>query len=237
MKKTKKILAMACAMALSAAIAVGGTLAYLTSNDSVTNTFTVGSVGLNLDETRVDEMGKPVDPAERTEKGNEYHLLPNHEYTKDPTVTVLKDSEESYVRMIVTLNYATELKNIFGNNFLPQDYVKGWDENVWASTKEVKYDEQTDTLTYEFRYIGEEYKGTKDGTVQKTDEDIKLDALFDSFKIPGEVNKEQLATLVTKDEKGQITDQFEIVVEAHAIQADGFADAAAAWDAWTTPAA
>ena len=230
MNKMKKALLMALCAGCLVVTTVFGTLAYLTDTDAVTNTFTVGSVYLKLDETDVKPDGT-LDTDKRVQE-NEYHLLPGHTYIKDPTVTVEAGSEESYVRMLVTLNYATELKEIFGDQFLPQNYVEGWDNTVWQTTGYVDKNETADTLTYEFRYVGDIYKGIKAGTVCKTDADIKLDALFDSFKLPGEVTKEQLATLVTKGNAGNITDQFTITVVAHAIQADGFDNADAAWKAF-----
>ena len=94
MKKTKKILAMACAMALSAAIAVGGTLAYLTSTDEVVNTFTVGKVAITLDETDVDNST----PGENDrDQENAYKLMPGSSYIKDPIIHVSADSEVSWL--------------------------------------------------------------------------------------------------------------------------------------------
>ena len=48
--KARKILVSLAALALVAAISIGGTLAYLTSQDQVTNTFTVGNIKITLDE-------------------------------------------------------------------------------------------------------------------------------------------------------------------------------------------
>ena len=93
--KARKILAMVMALALTAALAVGGTLAYLTSHDSVTNTFTVGNVQITLDETDVKPDGtKDTDARVQT---NEYHLLPGHSYIKDPTIHVGSTSEDCWL--------------------------------------------------------------------------------------------------------------------------------------------
>lgn len=91
MKNSKPIVLALCAVLLVAAT-VFGTVAYLTDNAAVVNTFTVGQVKLRLDEAKVDAGGKPT--GERTEIGNSYHLIPGVTYTKDPTVTVLGNSEE-----------------------------------------------------------------------------------------------------------------------------------------------
>lgn len=224
MKKFRKVLALTlCAAALVGA-SVMGTMAYLTDNDEVTNTFTVGNVDITLDEAKVDKDGKAItgDGAERVIE-NSYKLLPGHTYAKDPTVTVEKGSEKAYVRMIVTLNYATELKAILGDTFLPQNFIEGWDAATWQTTHAVKEDNVNDTLTYEFRYKN---------IVDASGEDVVLESLFDTFTLPGTVTNAQLATLVTKDGDGKITDQFEITVTAHAIQADGFDSADKAWTAF-----
>ena len=89
MKRSKVLLTLLCAVAL-VVTSVFGTLAYLTDNEKVTNTFTVGLVDITLEETDIKSGGK-------TTTGNAYHLLPGHTYTKDPTVTVEAPSEDCYV--------------------------------------------------------------------------------------------------------------------------------------------
>ena len=118
----KKIVTLCLAAAL-AVTAIGGTLAYFTDKTEVTkNTFTVGDVEITLDEAVVDVYGTP-DGDKRTEEGNSYKLIPGHKYTKDPVVTIAKGSEPAYVRVFVTFNKMDELKKVFGDNFLPQDFV------------------------------------------------------------------------------------------------------------------
>lgn len=94
-KKTKALMLVLCAVLLVTA-SVLGTMAYLTSTDKVVNTFTVGKVAITLDEAKVDLDGTAVTPAERV-KENAYHLLPGHTYTKDPTVHVQANSEDSFI--------------------------------------------------------------------------------------------------------------------------------------------
>ena len=100
--KSKALLLTLCAVLLIAA-SVLGTMAYLTSTDTVTNTFTVGKVEIKLDETDV------TNPTGSRVQANSYKLMPGTTYTKDPTVTVKAGSEESYVRMKVTFNNAAAL--------------------------------------------------------------------------------------------------------------------------------
>ena len=207
MKKFKALLVVACALLLVAA-SVFGTMAYLTSTDTVTNTFTVGKVKITLDEAKVNTDGTPVANAERV-KANEYKLLPGHTYTKDPVLTVKGGSEDAYVRLLVTINKASALKEVFGTNFLPQNYVDNtWNAQTWPCVKTTVNSD--DTVTYEFRYKE---------IVEAKAADQKLDALFKSFTVPGTVNGDQLAKL----------GGLEIKVIGEAIQAEGFADADAAW--------
>ncbi len=235
----KKILALCLCVAL-AVVAVGGaTLAYFTDTKSAKNTFTVGNVKIALDEAKVDKAGTPVPSANRVQE-NAYHLVPGHTYTKDPTVTVLKDSEESYVRMKVTFNnadaiialctdpeYADETTGVENAyplirmvNFVEANAAK-WDgiipdnmvdtEDMLTGTK--YFVREGDTLTYYFYF---------NGTVAAPDANVVLDTLFNSIKVPEWVTGDQLAEL----------DDFEINIEADAIQADGFDDADAAWAAF-----
>lgn len=88
----KTLLMLACAVML-VLVSVMGTMAYLTSTDSVTNTFTVGNVAITLDETDVDNSTADAD----RDKANAYNLLPGHKYTKDPIIHVAANSEDCYL--------------------------------------------------------------------------------------------------------------------------------------------
>ena len=236
--KSKALLLTLCAVLLVAA-SVMGTMAYLTSNDTVTNTFTVGKVAIKLDEAKVNTDGTPVEGADRV-KENSYKLLPGGTYTKDPTVTVLKGSEESYIRMKVTFNnaaqiiamltdpeYADEITGVENAfplirmvNFVEANAAK-WDgiipdnmvdtADMLADTK--YFDAANDTLTYYFYY--------KD-TVGAPDGNVKLATLFDSITVPEWVTGDQLKAL----------NSFQITAVAEAIQVAGFDDADAAWAAF-----
>ena len=113
--KSKALLLTLCAVLLVAA-SVLGTMAYLTSTDTVTNTFTVGSVAIKLEEAKANPDGTLVEGADRV-KGNAYKLLPGHTYNKDPMVTVLNGSEASYIKMTVTFSKADALDAILKSLF------------------------------------------------------------------------------------------------------------------------
>ena len=208
----KKKLMTVLALVLVIAMSVAGTYAYLTSADEVVNTFTVGDVQIKLDEAKVDANGVAVTPAERV-KANSYKLLPGHTYNKDPMVTVLKGSESSYVKMTVTFSNAAELDAIFDPKGADMTSIfNGYDSTNWIYKGNTE-NTGDNTRTYEFWY--------KEAVAAPT-ADVALDALFDSITVPGTINNDQLATI-----KGMT-----ITVNAYAIQADGFANAEAAWAAY-----
>lgn len=216
MKTARKVLLLVLCAALLVSASVMGTYAYLTSSDSAVNTFSVGDVDITLDEAKVDANGKEItgEGAERV-KANEYHLLPGGEYDKDPTVTVLKGSEVSYVRMLVTVSNIESLKTAFPAEytvdgvFLLQNLVKGWDNAIWLYEGY-----NADTATYEFRY--------KSTVTPAEDKDTVLEPLFTDVIIPGTIVNDDLAKL----------EKMEITVVAQAIQKAGFNDADEAWAEW-----
>lgn len=120
-KKTKALMLVLCAVLLVTA-SVLGTMAYLTSTDQVVNTFTVGKVAITLDEAQVKEDGTPVAGAARV-KENAYHLLPGHGYTKDPTVHVQANSENSFIFVKVENGIA---RYEAGTTIAAQIAANGW---------------------------------------------------------------------------------------------------------------
>ncbi len=196
-----------CAVVLLAAV-TAGTLAFLTDRDEVVNTFTVGDVQITLDETKI-ENGEATN--DRTADGNKYHLIPGKTYVKDPTMTVLANSEPTYVRMIVTINKQAELDAIFDVHDLELTDIFGNFSYNWKLNGVDRSDNAT--IVYEFRYAD---------IVTAGDTDLKLPALFTEFKVPGEI---------TRDEMQTISD-LKITVVGEAIQAETFADANEAWTAF-----
>ncbi len=209
MKKSKVLITTLCAVLL-VAVSVLGTLAYLTSRDEVVNTFTVGKVNITLDEADVNEDGTVINGADRV-KENNYHLIPGQTYVKDPTLTVKAKSEESYVRMLLTINCADAFDVIYAPNKADLTTIfNGYNAENWVYEAVTR---ANDTLTYEFRYKE---------IVANSDSDTILDALFDSITIPGAFDSRDMASIA----------DLEIKVIGHAIQATGFANEDAAWTAF-----
>lgn len=220
----KKSLITLISVTLVMVVAIAGTLAWLTDRESVTNVFTVGDIDITLDETLLDEDGEPVikeGEVVKTDKGNEYHLIPGETYTKDPTITVEKGGEPSYVRMLVKVNCVSALDEIFKNHkddkVTIESIFTGYNAEEWSfiddyiNTEKDSEGNDVEKRVYEFRYIGA--LADKDThIVQTLTDDTRLAPLFTELKVPGVLTKEELKTLV----------KLTIEVEGHAIQAAAF---------------
>ena len=123
-------------------------------------------------------------------------------------VTVLKDSEASYVRMTLTITKSAELSAIFADML---GIFDGYVADTWIN-KGFADDAINNTRTYTFWYKDE---------VTATNADTTLAPLFEQIVMPGTLTNAQLATI----------EGMEIIVKAEAIQADGFENAEAAFNA------
>ncbi len=199
-KSTKVILLTMCAVALVVGT-LFGTLAYLTDTEAVTNTMTVGKVGLSLDEAKVNEYGEALDAsgnkvteiedAKRVVE-NDYKLIPGCTYTKDPIVHVDADSEDSYIFVKIV----NEIAAIEADTKIEaQLLTNGWTKLVGV-----------DGVYYQVY------------TKNQADKNLEV---FENFTIAGTVDNNTLATYAGKT----------IVVTAYAVQKAGFDTAEAAWDA------
>ena len=219
-KKLKASIVTLCALILVFASVVG-TLAYLTDYETVTNTFTVGKVDItfkNGDTDFVDEDSVTAGVSLN------HHLVPAKKIALAPTVTVVSNSEECYVRVMITVENYDSLRaavsGVANNKYYDSAnnrvqlhlMLENWDAATWCSG-DCEISDDGNTATYEFRY---------NVKVSKVNGDQKLDAVFTSLIVPAELNNTQTQNM------GKVTIDF----EAHAIQADGFDNAGAAWDAW-----
>ena len=193
------------------------TLAWMTDTSEVVNTFTVGKVEIDLNETDVDEDGDT--------KKNEYKLIPGSELEKDPALTVIKGSEESYIRMIVNVYNASAVKAVLANerhgldSFV--DMLGGLDKEKWV-LEGITEDKSENMLSYEFRYNTTVSGFDAEG--KELTEDVTLTPLFTKLLVPGTLTMDELNAL----ENGG----FKIVVEGHAIQQMGFENDDEAWAAF-----
>lgn len=119
--KNKALLLALCAVSLVTA-SVFGTMAYLTDNKTVTNTFTVGSVAITMDEQDVDHSSQN---ANGRDQANKYKLLPGQTYTKDPTIHVGADSEDCFLFVKVE-NGIAGIEKAGSTTVASQMATKGW---------------------------------------------------------------------------------------------------------------
>lgn len=108
----KKIIALCLCIAMIAIAVVSGTLAYFTDEKTQTNTFTAGKLKISLDEAELKvennelvfgDDGNLVLTGGRTSENQTYKLFPGMKVTKDPTITLLKDSEDAYIAAKITI--------------------------------------------------------------------------------------------------------------------------------------
>lgn len=195
MKTRSKVLLLTLCAALLVAASVLGTMAYLTSQDTVTNTFSVGSVAITLDEQDTDDST----PNAERDKANAYHLLPGHEYVKDPTVHVDAVSEDSWIFVKVENGIAAYEAATVENGYKKiADQIAA---NGWTALDGV---------------TGVYYKSYTKGQESK---DL---VVFEKFKIADEANKVDGWGNITAE-------NTKITVTAYAVQKDGFETASAAW--------
>lgn len=105
----KKFIPIIISIAIVVSVAVGTTLAYLTSQSAkVSNTFVTKDVGSSLaiilDEALVDDatgLALTGESAQRVTENNSYPIVPGNVMDKDPTVTILDKSAACYVFVCV----------------------------------------------------------------------------------------------------------------------------------------
>lgn len=123
----KKTIAVVLALVLVICCAVGGVLAWLTdTTDSITNTFTVGNVKIDLAES----------------KNLNLKMIPGKDITKDPVATVKANSEDCYlfVKVVKSNNF---------DEFMTYTMAEGWNQLKDADGNDVSgvYYRQVSTAT------------------------------------------------------------------------------------------
>ena len=153
MRTKTKALALALCAVLLVVSTVFVTMAFLTDRDSVQYTFTFGQVGISLDEADVDANGE-IEAGENREStagrvhANEYHLIPGHNYVKDPTIHVDDGSENC----LLFVKLENGLKDIIASKTIEEQMQGyGWTlidstNNIWAYNKVVAENEHLEVF-------------------------------------------------------------------------------------------
>ncbi len=167
----RKALILACALTMAASATIGGTVAWLvTKTDEVKNTFTYGDIDITLEETPNTDEGDQ-NPDDGDPNTNTYEMVPGTEIFKDPTVTVLGDSEACWLFVEVTPSAN------FGD-FMTYEMADGWTELTGVAN--VFYRETT------YKAADQEFAVLKNNAVSVAEELTKTDlnALDESGAYP-----------------------------------------------------
>ena len=251
----KRFVAILLCMTLVALAAIGATFAYLTSTDSVTNTFTVGNVKIDLIESSLHRENAGVangatstselwSNVEKLGSGNtspykagdtfytdaqieanaaEYKcenvkLLPGESYHKMPYVKNT-GSEDAYIRIRVMipadldtaiLNSSMYTSTAMNN----KEFTMAYDNSGAVEREGVKYN------VYTFTRIDPLAAG-----------EMTYWNVWGTIHMDSDTTGEELAEFFGEG-KAYANGVFPVLVEADGIQADGFADATAAWAAF-----
>ncbi len=226
MKNKKRALLVILAATLLLASTVMGTMAWLYATDNTADqTFDAGELGVSITYNDYDPTNE-----EYAEDATDNELVPGKTFAFAPTVTVAPKSEETYIRVLVTITGADDLVALMGTNLtdatdgneilLPHLFVGGWDAAKWThaninSSNYTKYYKKAENkLVYEFRYF-ETVKTEKTG--------IELIPVFESFTLPTNLDNAGIAA---------IAEGLSIDFTVQAIQAHGLETADAAWAAY-----
>ncbi len=215
----KKKFITAAILSLSALLLVAasvlGTFAFFAASTAVSNTFTVGSVKINMLESKTNENGEDLDEENRTSDGNSYKLVPNKTYVKDPAIFVNADSVASYLFVKVKNGISTIEKQ--GDPLHPtmeQQMVA----NGWQLIKENDAGEKL--------YL---YVGAGNATADKKTGEVTYKAVGNSASLGGIVETYELFNNFTvKDDitEAQLADYAgaKVTLTAFAIQTDTFTE-------------
>lgn len=221
MKMTKKKVFVAALAVCLVAILSLGTLAWFNATDSVENKFMITDSETDADkvfsvelyETKVDENGKPVVPAETTKSNTYDDIAPGDVLSKDPTVENTGKYDQ-WIRVNVTLSNATNWQSIFTYCGFTQleEIFQGYERDVWQSegNDQPVIDATNDTMTFTY-YLKDKLTPGDTAT------------LFTAVKIPEKIDQHEIVYI----------NEFELDIVAEALQADNTGDnAKAAFDAY-----
>lgn len=251
----KRFVAILLCVTLVALAAIGATFAYLTSTDSVTNTFTVGNVKIKLIESSLHRENAGVANGATSDSelwsnvnkegtGNtskykagdtfytdaqieanaaEYKhenikLLPGESYHKMPYVKNI-GTEDAYIRIRVMipadLDTAILNSSMYTSTALNnKEFTMAYDNSGKVEREGVKYN------VYTFTRIDPLAAG-----------EMTYWNVWGTIHMDPDTTGEELAEFFGEG-KAYANGVFPVLVEADGIQADGFADATAAWAAF-----
>ncbi|MDD6142534.1 MAG: hypothetical protein PUD16_03425 [bacterium] len=200
-RRTRNVLLIVSMMLLVAMASVGGTLAWLTaSSGTVTNTFSVGDINLELKEH--DYVNGALDPNKTVTSESDYKIVPGVDLQKDPFVTVLPESEACW--LFVKVDETNKLSGMTWN------IDDGATTNMASGITSVAWKKLSDGVYYTEVSAADAKAGIS--------YNILADCIVD---VSDAITKTALASYKTNKPTLSFT--------AYAVQKEGVADAATAW--------
>ena len=221
--KRKSIVLAATAVMLMASLVVGGTLAYFTDTDDATNTFTVGDVKIDLIESQYYpqvDTDKTLDDVVADSETylaeylavNGEDMVPGRWVRKAPYV-INTGTNDAYVR--IHMDMSKELWDVVEVMFNSTEVTIN--QNIAMSV-----DESADPVRMTFTYNDAIPASTEEGTES---DNMTPYAPVWQFRLMEALDNDDLAAI-----QGDVVSNINVYAEA--IQAEGFADAAAAFAAY-----
>ena len=173
---------------------IGTSVAWLSSKtDEVINTFTYGDINIKIEETDTQDN-------DNNEFTNTYKMLPGNKITKDPKITVLANSEDSY--LFVEIKESENFKD-----FMKYELVEGWTlvegtENIYV--REVNFSDQD-----------QEFFVLKDNTVTVLESVTK--AMLNNLDKDGQTNYPTLSFTAYAVQRDSKIEAIDTAVEAWSI--------------------
>lgn len=199
-KKSRKKYLIGALAVLLVAVAVGGTIAWLTSQSSLSNVFTVGSIN----EPTKDPDGEDL-PDEETGKvnGNLYEpswepnskAAPGVTVAKNPMVGLGKGSEDAYVFVYVDNNLTNDDTAKQAFFYVNSSWAPVSDHATLSTSEDEK--EQAGAYTQGlFKYVGSGSDSISPAYVLKADADKDVwtnRSVFDDVTVPASVTAEDFS--------------------------------------------
>lgn len=190
----KKIFVIVVSILSICSFLIGTSVAWLFSKtDEVINTFTYGDINIKIEETDTKDN-------DNNEFTNEYIMLPGNKITKDPKITILSNSEDSY--LFVEIKESENFKD-----FMKYELVEGWilvegTENVYV--REVTKSDKD-----------QEFFVLKDNTVTVLESVTK--AMLNDLDKDGQTNYPTLSFIAYAVQRDSNIEAIDTAVEAWAI--------------------
>jgi len=251
----KKILALCLVVALAATAVIGGTLAYFTDTDAETNVFVVGNVDIELIESQLHRVNAGVPNGQTSTsplwsnvemngtaagyKYDENGFWTGACYTDDQIKTDAETYQDEYLadaniapgtgyhKMPYVINTGKNDAYIRIRVIIHKDLDGLLDDSMYTGTAissgEFTYEKVLDGNFYEYTFTRVNPLASGEMTFWNVWGSITMDKDVTNADITDAV----IAGLINRE-----TGEFNIVVEADGIQADSFANAAAAWTAF-----